>query len=173
MGGASGGLGMALPGSSSTPAEDPAKLDECRRAAPAVRALLERDLKPRDIMTRSAFENAMVVVMALGGSTNAVLHLLAIARAAGVPLAVGAFQTVSDRVPYLADLKPSGRYVQEDLHRVGGTPAVMKYLLENELMDGDCLTVTGRTLAENVATLPALKPGQEVIHPLTAPIKPS
>jgi dihydroxy-acid dehydratase len=166
-------LGMALPGSSSTPADDPAKLDECRRAAPAIRALLERDLKPRDIMTRPAFENAMVVVMVLGGSTNAVLHLLAMARAAGVPLALDDFQTVSDRVPYLADLKPSGRYVQEDLHRVGGTPAVMRYLLERGLLDGSCLTVTGRTVAENLASAPALAPGPDIVATLERPIKPT
>ena len=166
-------LGMSLPGSSSTPADDPAKLEECRRAAPAIRALLERDLKPQDIMTRAAFENAMVVVMALGGSTNAVLHLLAMARAAGVPLALNDFQTVSDRVPYLADLKPSGKYVQEDLHRVGGTPAVMRYLLERGLLDGNCMTVTGSTLAENLASAPTLAPGQEIVAPLEHPIKPS
>ena len=166
-------LGMALPGSSSTPADDPAKLEECRRAAPAIRALLERDLKPRDIMTRDAFENAMVVVMALGGSTNAVLHLLAMARAAGVPLVLDDFQTVSDRVPYLADLKPSGKYVQEDLHRVGGTPAVMRYLLERGLLTGDCITVTGRTLAENLAEAPSLAQGQDIVATLEHPIKPS
>ena len=141
---------MSLPYSSSIPAEDPAKMDECFRAGAAIRNLLELDLKPRDIMTRRAFENAMVVVMALGGSTNAVLHLLAMARAVEVPLAIDDFQRTSDRVPFLADLKPSGRYVQEDLHRVGGTPAVMKYLLEKGLLDGDCRTVTGRTIAENL-----------------------
>src|SRR4051812_21775348 len=123
-------LGMSLPYSSSTPAVDPAKMDECRKAGEAVRALLERDLKPSDIMTRAAFENAMVIVMALGGSTNAVLHLIAMARAIGVPLTIDDFQKVSDRVPFLADLKPSGKYVMEDLHNVGGIPAVMKYLLE-------------------------------------------
>ena len=144
-------MGMSLPYSSSIPAEDPAKLDECLRAGAAIRMLLERDIKPRDIMTRAAFENAMVVVMALGGSTNAVLHLIAMARAVDVPLTIDDFQRVSDRVPFLADLKPSGKYVQEDLHNVGGTPAVMKYLLEKGLLDGDCLTVTGKTLAENLA----------------------
>ena len=152
-------LGMSLPYSGSIPAEDPAKLDECCRAGAAIRLLLELDLKPRDIMTRRAFENAMVVVMALGGSTNAVLHLIAMARAVEVPLTIDDFQTVSDRVPFLADLKPSGKYVQEDLHPVGGTPAVMKYLLEKGLLDGDCLTVTGKTLAENLRDLPGLKPG--------------
>ncbi|MBM3776788.1 MAG: dihydroxy-acid dehydratase [Acidimicrobiia bacterium] len=164
-------LGMSLPGSSSTPAEDPAKLDECRRAPAAVRLLLERDLKPRDIMTRAAFENAMVVVMALGGSTNAVLHLIAMARAAGVRLGLDDFQAVSDRVPFLADLKPSGRYVEEDLHRVGGTPAVMKYLLAHGLLDGSCLTCTGRTVAENLADAPGLTEGQPIVHPIETPIK--
>ena len=125
-------------------------MDECFRSGAAIRNLLERDIKPRDIMTRRAFENAMVVVMALGGSTNAVLHLIAMARTAEVELTIDDFQKVSSRVPYLADLKPSGRYVQEDLHNVGGTPAVMKYLLEKGLMDGDCLTVTGKTLGENL-----------------------
>jgi dihydroxy-acid dehydratase len=166
-------LGMSLPGSSSTPADDPAKLAECARAADVIHMLLERDLKPRDIMTRRAFENAMVVVMALGGSTNAVLHLIAMARAAGVALALNDFQAVSDRVPYIADLKPSGRYVQEDLHRVGGTPAVMKYLLDEDLLDGDCLTCTGRTLAANLAEAAPLAPGQEIIQPLDRPIKPA
>ncbi len=166
-------MGMSLPYSSSIPAEDPAKLDECLRAGEAIRICLERDLKPRDIMTRRAFENAMVVVMALGGSTNAVLHLLAMARAVGVELSIDDFQKTSDRVPYIADLKPSGRFVQEDLHHVGGTPALMKYLLERGYLDGDCLTVTGKTLAENLRDLPGLKAGQEVIHPLEKPIKPS
>ena len=133
--------------------------------------LLERDIKPRDIMTREAFENAMVVVIALGGSTNAVLHLIAMARSVDVPLTIDDFQAVSDRVPYLADLKPSGKYVQEDLHNVGGTPAVMKYLLEKGLLDGSCLTVTGKTVAENLAELPGLKAGQDVFHPLEDPIK--
>jgi dihydroxy-acid dehydratase len=163
---------MSLPYSSSTPADDPAKADECRRAGLAARALLERDLKPLDILTRAAFENAMVMVMALGGSTNAVLHLLAIARTAGVGLALDDFQRVSDRVPFLADLKPSGRFVQEDLHAVGGTPAVMKYLLDAGLLDGSCVTCTGRTLAENLADVPPLAQGQEVIRPLEAPILP-
>jgi dihydroxy-acid dehydratase len=166
-------LGMSLPYSGSIPAEDPAKVEECIAAGAAIRKLLERDLKPRDIMTRRAFENAMVVVMALGGSTNAVLHLIAMARAVEVPLTIDDFQAVSRRVPYIADLKPSGRYVQEDLHAVGGTPAVMKYLLENGLMNGDCITVTGRTLAENLAELPGLKMGQEIIHPLDKPLKAS
>ena len=164
-------LGMTLPGSSSTPAEDPQKLDECTRSAAAVKLLLERDLKPRDIMTRAAFENAMVVVMALGGSTNAVLHLIAMARAAGLSLSLDDFQTVSDRVPFIADLKPSGKYVEEDLHNVGGTPAVMKYLLEQGLIDGSCMTCTGKTIAENLAEARPLTAGQDVIHTLNNPIK--
>ena len=164
-------MGMSLPYSSSTPAVDPQKLDECFRAGAAIRNLLENDIKPRDIMTRDAFENAMVVVIALGGSTNAVLHLLAMARAVDVPLTIDDFQHVSDRVPFLADLKPSGRYVMEDLHQVGGTPAVMKYLLEHGLIKGDCLTVTGRTVSENLRDVPGLTAGQTVLHALDNPIK--
>ena len=124
-------------------------------------------------MTRAAFENAMVVIMALGGSTNAVLHLIAMAKAADVALSLNDFQTTSDRVPFLADLKPSGRYVEEDLHKVGGTPGVMKYLLERGYLDGSCLTCTGKTLAENLASSPALTSGQDVVHPLERPIKAS
>jgi dihydroxy-acid dehydratase len=164
-------MGMSLPYSSSTPAVDAGKLQECLQAGAAIRNLLEQDIKPRDIMTREAFENAMVMVMATGGSTNAVLHLLAMARAVDVPLSIDDFQKVSDRVPFLADLKPSGKYVMEDLHCVGGTPAVMKYLLEQRLLNGDCLTVTGRSVAENLADLPGLKVGQEVFMPLDRPIK--
>jgi dihydroxy-acid dehydratase len=163
-------LGLSLPFSSSIPAEETAKADECRRAGAAIRVLLERDLKPRDILTPKAFENAMTMIMAVGGSTNAVLHLLAIAKAAGVRLELADFQHVSDRVPLLADLKPSGRYVQEDLHAVGGTPAVMKYLLERGFLHGDCVTVTGRTLAENLASAAHLKAGQEIIHTLEDPV---
>ena len=166
-------LGMSLPYSASIPAVDPDKQQECRQAGAAIRVLLERDIKPRDIMTRAAFENAMVTVMALGGSTNAVLHLIAMARSVDVPLTVDDFQTVSDRIPYLADLKPSGQYVQEDLHSVGGTPAVMKYLLQEGLLDGNCLTVTGKTLAENLAELPGLKEGQTIVRPVSDPIKSS
>jgi len=166
-------MGMSLPGSSSTPAVDPAKLDECFAAGAAIRTLLERDIKPRDIMTREAFENAMVVVMALGGSTNAVLHLIAIARSAGVELSIDDFQRASERTPYIADLKPSGRYVMEDLHRVGGVPAVMKRLLAAGLLEGECLTVTGKSLGENLAAWPELAEGQEIAHPLDDPIKAS
>lgn len=164
-------MGMSLPYSSSTPAVDPGKLAECLSAGKAIRKLLEKDIKPRDIMTRAAFENALVIIMALGGSTNAVLHLLAMARAVDVSLTIDDFQAVSDRVPFLADLKPSGKYVMEDLHNVGGTPAVMKYLLEQGLIDGDCLTVTGKSVAENLQDLPGLQQGQDVFHDLSDPIK--
>ncbi len=171
MGSAIEALGMSLPYSGSIPAEDPAKIDECHRAGAAILHLMEQDIKPRDIMTRAAFENAMVVVIALGGSTNAVLHLIAMARSVDVPLTIDDFQAVSDRVPYIADLKPSGKFVQEDLHSIGGTPAAMKYLLEKGYLTGDCLTVTGKTLGENLETVPGLKPGQTVIHPVEKPIK--
>lgn len=164
-------LGMALPYSASIPAEDPAKKDECDRAAAAILNLLEKDLKPRDIMTREAFENAMTIVVALGGSTNAVLHLLAMARSVNVPLTLQDFQNTSNRVPYLADLKPSGKFVQEDLHSIGGTPAVMKYLLAEGLLCGDCITVTGKTLQENLKALPGLKEGQSIVRSIKDPIK--
>lgn len=164
-------LGMSLPYSATLPAVNPGKFDECRRAGHAIAELLRLDLKPRDIMTRAAFENAMVVVIALGGSTNAVLHLIAMARSVDVPLSIDDFQKVSDRTPMLADLKPSGRFVQEDLHSVGGTPAVLKFLLAEGMLDGSCMTVTGKTLAENVADLPGLKEGQMVVHSLANPIK--
>lgn len=166
-------LGMALPYSASIPAEDPAKKEECARAAAAIRHLLEQDIKPRDIMTRKAFENAVTIVIALGGSTNAVLHLIAMARAVGVKLALEDIQQISSQVPYLADLKPSGKFVQEDLHSVGGTPAVMKYLHGEGFLHGDCLTVTGKTLAENLAALPGLKQGQTIVRPVSDPIKPT
>ncbi len=166
-------LGMSLPYSSSTPAVDPQKLDECIQAGAAVKNLLELDLKPRDIMTRAAFENAMVLVTVLGGSTNAVLHLIAMARSVDVALGIDDFQAVSDRTPYLANLKPSGRYVMEDLHKVGGVPAVMKFLLENDMIDGDCMTVTGKTLAENLADAAALSEGQDILRPLDKPFKAS
>jgi dihydroxy-acid dehydratase len=164
-------LGMSLPYGSSTPAEDPRKHEECVAAGKAMAVLLERDLKPRDIMTRKAFENAMVVVMALGGSTNAVLHLIAMARSVDVKLDMADFQAMAERVPLLADMKPSGKYVMEDVQAIGGTPAVMKYLLERGMLHGDCMTVTGKTIAENLAALPGLTPGQEIIHPLETPIK--
>jgi dihydroxy-acid dehydratase len=164
-------MGMSLPYSSSLPATDPGKIDECRRAGAAIRLCMEKDIKPRDVMTREAFENAMAMVMAVGGSTNAVMHLIAMARAVDVPLTIDDFQHTSDRVPYLADLRPSGKYVQEDLHAVGGTPAVMKLLLDEKLITGDCLTITGKTVAENLAALPGLKMGQDVVRPITNPIK--
>ncbi len=164
-------LGMSLPASASIPAENEEKIDECIRAGAAIRKLLELDLKPKDIMTRAAFENAMVVTMALGGSTNAVLHLLAMARSVDVELTIDDFQRVSDRIPLLADLKPSGKYVMEEVHEVGGTPAVMKYLLEVGLLDGTPLTCTGKTLAENLESAPELKSGQKVVHAITEPIK--
>ena len=166
-------MGMALPDTASIPAEDNAKLAECRRAGKALKHLLERDIKPRDIMTREAFENAMVVIMALGGSTNAVLHLIAMARSVNVSLEPSDFQAVSQRIPYLADLKPSGKFVQEDLHSIGGTSGLMKYLLDNGLLDGDCLTVTGKTLAENLAGNKGLAEGQKIIQPIENPLKPT
>jgi dihydroxy-acid dehydratase len=166
-------LGMSLPYSSSTPATDPKKLEECVASGQAIRNLMEKDIKPRDIMTRDAFENAMVIVMALGGSTNAVLHLIAMARSVDVALTIDDFQAVSDRVPFIANLKPSGKYVMEDVHNVGGIPAVMKYLLEKGFLNGDCLTVTGKTVAENLADVPALSEGQDVIHSIENPIKPT
>ena len=166
-------MGMSLPYSSSTPAVDLAKQQECFNAGEAIKRLLEKDIKPRDIMTRDAFENAMVLVIILGGSTNAVLHLLAMARAVNVDLTIDDFQLVSNRTPYVADLKPSGQHVMEDLHRIGGTPAVMKFLLENDLINGDCLTVTGKTIKENLSGLPGLTDGQKIIFPLDNPIKPN
>ena len=166
-------LGMSLPYSSSIPAVDPKKKAECLDVGAALVNLLERDLKPRAIMTREAFENAMVVTMALGGSTNAVLHLIAMARAVDVKLTIDDFQVVSDRIPFIADLKPSGKYVMEDVHAIGGTPAVMKYLLDKKLLHGDCMTVTGKTLAENLRGAPGLSAGQKVIRPLEDPIKAS
>lgn len=164
-------MGMSLPYSASTPATDPGKLEECQRAGPAIRRLLEDDIRPSDIMTRAAFENAMVMVSALGGSTNAVLHLIAMARAIDVDLGIDDFQSVSDRIPFLADMKPSGKYVMEDLHRVGGVPAVMKFLLQAGFLDGDVMTVTGQTIAENLADVAPVGPEQDVIAPLEQPIK--
>ena len=166
-------LGMSLPYSSSTPAEDEQKLQECREAGRAIYRLLEKDIKPRDIMTPQAFRNAMVVVMALGGSTNAVLHLIAMARSAGVDLTIDSFQEVSDSVPYIADLKPSGPYVMQDLHEIGGIPVVMKYLLQEGFLDGSSLTVTGQTLSENLADVPDLANDQKVVHRVEKPLKPT
>lgn len=163
-------MGMSLPYSASRPAESSQKIDECARVGAAIRRLLEKNIKPRDIMTRQAFENAMVVTCALGGSTNAVLHLIAMARAVSVNLGIDDFQRVSDRVPLLADMKPSGRYMQEDLDDVGGIPGLMKYLLAEGMLHGDCLTVTGKTLAENLADAAALTKDQTVISTLEQPI---
>jgi len=165
-------MGMSLPFSASRPAESDEKRDECRRAGEAILHLLKADIKPRDIMTREAFENALVVLTVLGGSTNAVLHLIAMARAVDVPLSIDDFQRVSDRVPLLADMKPSGAFVQEDLDRVGGIPALMKYLLGEGLLDGRCLTVTGRTVAENLVQVAGFEPGQRIVRPLEDPIHP-
>lgn len=164
-------LGMSLPYSSSTPAEDPLKLKECFEAGFAIRKLLEMDLKPKDIMTRQAFLNAITAVVALGGSTNAVLHLIAMARAAGVELTMEDFQSVSNKVPLLADFRPSGKYAMEDLHEVGGTPAVVKLLLREGYLNGSCMTVTGKSLSENVASLPDLKAGQDIVRHPSAPLK--
>ena len=166
-------MGMSLPYSSSTPAEDPGKLQECINAGAAIKNLLEKNICPRDIMTRDAFENALVMLMALGGSTNAVLHLIAMARSVEINLTIDDIQAVSDRIPFIADLKPSGKYVMEDLQDIGGIPAVMKYLLDKGLLIGDCMTVTGRTIAENLKDLPSLKAGQDIIMPLEKPIKES
>ncbi|KAK6145860.1 hypothetical protein DH2020_019729 [Rehmannia glutinosa] len=164
-------LGMSLPYSSSTPAEDPLKLDECRLAGKYLLDLIKMDLKPRDIITPKSLRNAMVMVMALGGSTNAVLHLIAIARSVGLQLTLDDFQKVSDKVPFLADLKPSGKYVMEDVHKIGGTPAITRHLLELGFLDGDCITVTGQTLAENAKLYPSLPENQQIIRPLSNPIK--
>lgn len=165
-------MGMALPFSASRPADSREKREECHRVGAAIRRLLEEDIRPRDIMTRRAFENALVVITVLGGSTNAVLHLLAMARAVDVPLALDDFQRVSDRVPLLADMKPSGQYVQEDFDRIGGLPALMQYLLGEGLLNGDCMTVTGQTLAENLKAAAPLSENQTIIRPLDNPIHP-
>lgn len=164
-------LGMSLPYSSSNPAVTSLKLDDCYNAGQAVIDMLKKDIYPKDIMTKEAFENAITVVMALGGSTNAILHLLAIAHSVDVPLDLDDFERIRLKVPHVADLKPSGQYVMQNLYEVGGVPAVMKMLLDAGLMHGDCLTVTGKTLAENLADLPGLKDGQDVIRPLSDPFR--
>ncbi|WP_101843124.1 dihydroxy-acid dehydratase [Halobacillus sp. Marseille-P3879] len=166
-------LGMSIPGSSSTPAVNDYKEQECKQAGEMVVELLEKGIYPRDIMTKKAFENAITVVMALGGSTNAFLHLTAMAHSAGVDLSLDDFERIRQNVPHLADMKPSGKYVMQDLYEVGGVPAVMKVLLEEGLLHGDCLTVTGKTLAENLAEADPLKEGQKVIVPFDEPIKPN
>jgi dihydroxy-acid dehydratase len=166
-------LGMALPHNSSIPASGQAKQEECIQVGKAIRLLLESDIKPRDILTFKAFENALTVVTTLGGSTNAVLHLIAIAKTVGVPLTIDDFQRISNKTPFLADLKPSGKYVMEDLYHVGGVPSVMKFLLEKGYLHGDCLTVTGKTLEENLAGVASLSNGQDIIRPFENPIKPT
>lgn len=164
-------MGMSLPFSSSIPATDEQKVEECHKAGDAILHLLEEDIKPRDIITRKALENAVTITVALGGSTNAVLHLLAIAHAAEVPFTIDEFQEISNKTPYLADLKPSGNYVMEDLYNVGGVPAVQKLLLQEGFLHGDCMTVTGKTLAENVEDVPGLFEEQNIIAPVENPIK--
>ncbi len=164
-------LGMSLPYDSSAPAVSDEKFRECLTLGKAIKVLLERDIKPRDIMTSKAFENAITMVIALGGSTNAVLHLIAMAKAAHVKLTLEDFRRISEKTPYLADLKPSGKFVMEDLHGVGGVPAVQKLMLKEGFLHGDCLTVTGKTLAENLEDLPGLKEGQKIISPVSAPLK--
>jgi len=169
-------LGMTLPGDSSFPAEYPEKLEECASIGPVMRNLLEKNILPRDIMTRSAFENAMVLTMILGGSTNAVLHLIAIAHSVGINLTIDDFQSVSDRVPFIADLKPSGKYVMEDVYKIGGIPKILHYLMQKNLIDGNNITVTGLSLGENLERW-VHKYGelaftdQDVIRPLEKPIK--
>ncbi|MDE3252120.1 MAG: dihydroxy-acid dehydratase [Bacteroidota bacterium] len=165
-------LGMSLPYSSSNPALSEEKQRECREAGKAIRLLLEKDIKPKDIMTRKAFENAVTMVMILGGSTNAVLHLIAMAKSVDVELTQDDFQRISDQVPVLADFKPSGKYLMQDLHQYGGLPAVMKYVWQKGMLHGDCLTVTGKTLAENLADAPDLDfDQQKIILPMEHPVK--
>ncbi|SIS68449.1 dihydroxy-acid dehydratase [Zobellia uliginosa] len=164
-------LGMSLPYNSSNPAISDDKKQECIAAGKQMRVLIEKDIKPLDIVTRKSLENAIRLVTIMGGSTNAVLHFLAIARAADIEFTLQDFQHISDTTPFIADLKPSGKFLMEDVHRVGGIPAVLKYLLKNGLLHGDCLTVTGKTLAENLENVPDLEEGQEVIMPLDKPIK--
>jgi len=165
-------LGMSLPYSSSNPALSEEKQKECADAGKAIRLLLERDIKPRDIMTRKAFENAVALIMVLGGSTNAVIHMIAMAKSVGVSFTQDDFQAISDKIPVLADFKPSGKYLMQDLHQYGGVPAVMKYMLAQGWIHGDCLTVTGKTMAENLAAAPDLDfTKQDIIHPKENPIK--
>ena len=164
-------LGMSLPYSSSNPAVGPDKTAECARVGKAVRKLLELDLKPRDILFKKSFENAIRLIIVLGGSTNAVMHLIAIAKSVGIELTLRDFQELSDRTPLLADLKPSGQYLMEDLHEAGGVPAVMKFMLDNDMLHGDCMTVTGHTIAENLANVEAIKPETKLLRSLSDPIK--
>ena len=164
-------LGMSLPYSSSNPAVSQDKLQECEDAGKAIRILLEKDIKPKDIMTRKAFENAITIVAVLGGSTNAVMHLIAMAHSVDIEITLDDFQAINDRTPVLADLKPSGKFMMEDLHAVGGVPAVLKYLLKEGYIHGECLTVTGKTVAENLATVPDLEEGQEVVFEIKNALK--
>ncbi|MCJ1281170.1 hypothetical protein MMC26_000488 [Xylographa opegraphella] len=164
-------MGLTLPGSSSTPATSNAKMRECHKAADAIRTCMERGIKPRDLLTKRSFENAMVMTMALGGSTNSVVHLLAMAATADVPLSLADFQRVSDKIPFIADLAPSGKYYMADLYAIGGVPSVQKLLVAAGLLDGDIPTVTGRTLAQNIEAFPSLPADQVIIHPLAHPIK--
>lgn len=164
-------LGMSLPYSSSYPAKSVEKIVECREVGKAMYRLIEADIRPKDIMTIKAFENAMTIIMVLGGSTNAVIHLIAMAKSVGLTLTLDDFQRISDRTPVLGDMKPSGKYLMENLHRVGGVPAVMKYLLAEGFLHGDCMTVTGKTLAENLAEVDDLQEGQDVIRKLMEPVK--
>lgn len=165
-------LGMALPYSSSNPAVGPEKIKECEEAGKAIRLLLEKDIKSRDIMTFKAFENAITIVMALGGSTNAVIHLIAMAKSVGVKVTQDDFQRISDKTPLLADLKPSGKYLMEELHKIGGTPLVMKYLLDRGYLHGDCITVTGKTIEENLKNIPAISfDQQDLVFPVEKPLK--
>ncbi|CAH0044307.1 unnamed protein product [Clonostachys solani] len=164
-------LGLTLPGSSSYPAESKEKKIECENVGPAIRNILKEDIRPRDILTREAFEDAMVITTILGGSTNAVLHLIAIAHSVGIKLSIDDFQAVTDRVPFLADLKPSGKYVMADMHKIGGTPGVLKFLLKEGLIKGDRITVTGKTLKENVKDAPDVTEDQDILRPMSNPIK--
>jgi dihydroxy-acid dehydratase len=164
-------MGMSLPYTSSNPAVSPQKRDEAQTMASAIKTVLEKDIKPRDIMTRKAFENAITLIMAMGGSTNAVIHLIAMAKSVNVPLSIDDFQEISNKTPYLADLKPSGTYLMEDLHNIGGIPAVMKFLLKEGLIDGNPMTVTGKTVGENLESVADLSEGQKIIAPVRHPIK--
>ncbi|KAK4626300.1 Putative dihydroxy-acid dehydratase, mitochondrial [Fulvia fulva] len=166
-------MGLSLPGSSSTPASSPEKMRECKKAAEAIKICMEKNIRPRDCMTKKAFENAMVMMMALGGSTNGVLHLLAMAGTAEVELTLDDFQRISDKIPFIADIAPSGKYLMVDLYEIGGIPSVQKLLIAAGLLDGSCITITGKTLAENVESWPSLKQGQDMIRSLDNPIKPT
>jgi dihydroxy-acid dehydratase len=164
-------LGLALPGNASNPAVSRDKKEECERIGVAIKNLLVKNLKPRDIVTKKSFENAFTLLTVLGGSTNAVMHLIAMAKAFGVEWTIDDCQRISDKTPFLADLKPSGKYVMQDLHEIGGIPAVMRFLLENNMLHGDCMTVTGKTIRENYENAPQLTENQQIIYPLSKPVK--